>query len=366
MRVVKIMAAGEEAEGYECSFMETPPEGIDTECPICLLVLRQPSQVECCGRVFCTGCLQRALRDSDDRCPMCNARAPRVFTDQNFRRILAGFRVYCVHRYSQRRGREGMLSPFPCISLQTLFIFLPTVCSISLPPFFFLPVHRSRGEGERGCQWTGELRQLGSHLNPNQNQEGCLFVNVTCSLCGETMKRSSLSQHQESDCPKRSYSCPHCYIQSNYNNIVNSHLGKCPYYPCRCPHCYQPFKRCKLHLHINNGCILAPFPCPFKPVGCRENLVKIELDTHIKKSAAIHAKLLLEHGRATGRHIALYRSSLKEICRRNSDLSFAVVVFAMQRERDEKRINCLKKGLFGVIGVLILITALATASTRWC
>ncbi|CAI8053073.1 TNF receptor-associated factor 6, partial [Geodia barretti] len=177
------------------------PKVSTRKCPICLLVLRKPSQVECCGRVFCTGCLQRALRDSDDRCPMCNARAPRMFTDQNFRRILAGFRVYCVHR--------------------------------------------SRGEGERGCQWTGELRQLGSHLNPNQNQKGCLFVNVTCSLCGETMKRSSLSQHQESDCPKRSYSCPHCYIQSNYNNIVNSHLGKCPYYPCRCPHCDLMTERCE-------------------------------------------------------------------------------------------------------------------------
>ena len=106
--------------------METPREDIDTECPICLLVLRQPSQVECCGRVFCTGCLQRALRDNDC-CPMCKARAPRVFTDQNIRRILAGFRVYCVHRYSRERGDAFS---FPLYFAPNFLLFLP--------PFFYL------------------------------------------------------------------------------------------------------------------------------------------------------------------------------------------------------------------------------------
>ena len=364
MRVVKIMAAGEEAEGYECTFVETPPEGIDTECPICLLVLKQPSQVECCGRVFCTGCLQRALGDSDDRCPMCNARAPRVFTDQNFRRILAGFRVYCVHRYSRER-EDSFFFPAPNFLLVPPPISLPPLFTSNLlPPFLFPPLHRSCGEGERGCQWTGELGQLDSHLNPNQNQEGCLFVNVTCSLCGDAMKRSSLSQHQESDCPKRSYSCPHCYIQSNYDNIVNSHLDECPCYPCPCPHCDLMTERCELHLHIDDDCILAPVPCPFRPVGCQEDLLRLELATHTKKSAAIHAQLLLEAGRGNGEHIALYRSSLEEICRENSELSSRVAAFTVQHDADEKRINSLQTiqpVLFLIIGVLILvIIALAT------
>ena len=189
------------------------------------------------------------------------------------------------------------------------------------------------------------------------------------------MKRSSLSQHQESDCPKRSYSCPHCHIQRNYDYIVNSHLGKCPYYPCECPHCYQRFEHRKLHHHINNGCILAPFPCPFKPVGCQEDLLRLELDTHIKESVGIHAQLLLEHGRASGKHMALFRTSLKEICRENSELSLQnselsshnselssqVAALTVQRDRDKKRIKSLHLALFVLIGVLIIIKSIHLA-----
>ena len=273
----------------------------------------------------------------------------------------------CTGIRSQRRGREGMLSPFP-----PYFLFPPTFLSISiylqapilLPPFFFPPVHRWCGEEERGCQWTGELGQLGSHLDPNQNQEGCLFVNITCSLCGEAMKRSSLSQHQESDCPKRSYSCPHCHIQTNYDNIVNSHLDECLCYPCPCPHCDLIAERCELHLHIDSECILAPVPCPFQPVGCQGNLLRLELATHTKKSVGNHAQLLLEAGGTSGEHIALYRSSLEEICLENSELSLKVAAFAVQHDADEKRINSrhnIQLALFLVIGVLILvIIALAT------
>ena len=41
-----------ERGGYDCEFVERPKE-LETDCPICLLVLREPFQVTCCGNSFC-------------------------------------------------------------------------------------------------------------------------------------------------------------------------------------------------------------------------------------------------------------------------------------------------------------------------
>ena len=216
-------------------------------------------------------------------------------------------------------------------------------------------IRRCGEEGEKGCEWTGELGQLGQHLRPPQNQEGCQFVNITCNLCGETMQRSHLSHHQESDCPQRTYSCPHCSLLSNYDNIINTHLAECPCYPSPCPHCDIILERCDFRLHVDNECILAPVPCPFTPVGCQESLLRLELATHLKKSAAIHAQILLENG---GDEITLYRSSLEEICRENSELASKMAALSVQQDRDKKKISSLQDIqllLFIVVGVLFLV-----------
>ena len=34
--------------GYDCNYVDKPPKAY--ECPICLLVLRDPHMVDCCGR----------------------------------------------------------------------------------------------------------------------------------------------------------------------------------------------------------------------------------------------------------------------------------------------------------------------------
>ena len=46
-------------EGYEYEF--DPPVGSRYECPICLLVLREPSQTKC-GHRFCKECILRTLK----------------------------------------------------------------------------------------------------------------------------------------------------------------------------------------------------------------------------------------------------------------------------------------------------------------
>ena len=309
-------------QGYDCVFVAAPPGEIETECPICLLVLRDPSQVECCGRVFCTSCLRRAMRQGNGCCPMCNASRPAVFVDQNLRRILAGYRVYCV--YSDVGGcEEG---------------------------------------GEGGCEWMGELGGLSRHLNatptPSDLGSGCVFVSVECNLCGERLKRANLSDHVANFCPKRTFSCPHCQFVGQYDDITDNHLGVCPHYPCPCPHCESTFQRRDLNIHLDNECVLAPVQCPFEPVGCQETILRLELETHVKKSCTIHAQLLLDT-KGVGQE-ALFRSCLQEVCRENSDISSENVAYEIQLELDKERNKVLQKTV-EILQTVLLILILTVA-----
>ena len=42
------MASSEQHGGYDCEFVERPQE-LQADCPICMVVLREPFQVTCCG-----------------------------------------------------------------------------------------------------------------------------------------------------------------------------------------------------------------------------------------------------------------------------------------------------------------------------
>ena len=55
--------------GFECEFVEPPPTVLQTECPVCLHILREPYQAICCGNSFCRECFETAQERSESSCP---------------------------------------------------------------------------------------------------------------------------------------------------------------------------------------------------------------------------------------------------------------------------------------------------------
>ena len=51
--------------GYDYEFITPPDKSL--ECPVCLLTLRDPYMISCCGNEFCQRCIERDGKP----CPLC-------------------------------------------------------------------------------------------------------------------------------------------------------------------------------------------------------------------------------------------------------------------------------------------------------
>ena len=54
-----IPPGGRRRGGYDCEFVEAPAAAFQTECPICLQVLKEPCVISCpCGQKICHECIE--------------------------------------------------------------------------------------------------------------------------------------------------------------------------------------------------------------------------------------------------------------------------------------------------------------------
>lgn len=235
---------------YDCEFVETPPQSVQTECPVCLSVLRNPYQATCCGYSFCKPCIEKVKSDHAP-CPCCKAEDFDTFEDKRLRRSLYAFKVRCTNK-------------------------------------------------KNGCEWEGELGQLEEHLNadpPSQileQLEGCQFVEIKCLHCSNLFQRSQIQTHQSTQCPSRPTVCMYCdKYCSNNEDVTTNHWSLCAYYPEHCPNkCGKILQRQNLAIHISSSCPLAEVDCDFKDVGCHTTLLRKEMVAHLSENVMSHLSLM--------------------------------------------------------------------------
>ena len=232
--------------GFECEFVPTekPP---DSECPVCLQVLREPYQVSCCGKSFCRACIE-PIKYNKKPCPTCNEENFDSFHDKRLQQSLYGFLVVCSHR-------------------------------------------------KEGCEWRGELGQFDKHLNlkppPEKQIEGCQFAVIRCLFCSQPHQRSKIPIHQN-ECPKRPFSCEYCQYNSDYEDIINNHWPVCGFHPVECPNmCGASPQRQNLEQHAFNDCPLTVISCDFQCVGCEVRLPRKAMSDHLNENTVTHVNQLL-------------------------------------------------------------------------
>ena len=236
--------------GYDCEFVEPPPPAFQTECPICLQILKEPCVISCpCGQKICRECVEQ-IKEDDKPCPLCNKSDFTYMRDYGLERYLKEFEVWCSNK-------------------------------------------------EKGCDWRGKLGEYEQHLNQSPSSEsqltGCQFVKVECTYeCGECLERRHISTHQTEQCTERPYSCQYCKdYDSTFIEVTEVHYTECDDYPVNCPNNCQeePLKRQELESHLENDCPIETINCPFSYAGCDAKHPRKDMPEHMKDTAT-HLTLL--------------------------------------------------------------------------
>ena len=290
-----------ERGGYDCEFVERPKE-LETDCPICLLVLRDPFQASCCGNSFCQLCINCVQADKKS-CPTCNEADFSVFADKRLRRSLYAFRVRCAHQKS-------------------------------------------------GCEWTGELGELERHLNLNpelgKQLVGCAFAAVACTHCREYFQRRHVHAHKTESCPQRPFSCNYCEdYGSVYEDVVNNHWVVCKCYPVPCPNeCGVSPERQNVETHVNTVCPLTVVKCDFHYAGCEVQLVRKDMPTHLAESLVTHMSCLALHNQQLTQLTIQQKESIEESQQKIQELKKENEVLKLKVNKDvAKEVAELKENL---------------------
>ena len=137
--------ADERETGWAASL--TDQSKIETSrCPICFQLLKEPYLTDCCGSHYCRVCIEHWLTENDF-CPICRKTNVTIFPNLAKQREIMDLVVYCSNK-------------------------------------------------QKGCKWSGELRDLQDHLHTN-----CSYALYSCKWgCGTVLMGIQMDQHQL-DCP---------------------------------------------------------------------------------------------------------------------------------------------------------------------
>ena len=288
--------------GFDCEFIERPQEAFQADCPICLLVLREPQQVSCCGYSYCQPCIAPIL-EAGKPCPTCNVAGFSSFPNIGLKRSLCRFSVRCSHQ------REG-------------------------------------------CQWTGELGELESHLNespqPGDQLRGCPYSELQCCQCAEYFPRQGITTHEIEECPQRPFSCDYCGdYDADYESVVTKHWPTCGFRPVPCPNgCGVYPERQNLERHVSSDCPLSTVNCDFHFAGCGRQLSRKDMPSHLSESVVHHLSLLAVHNQKRIDNLEHETRTLKEtLVRKDEKIAelerklapFFPISFTMTNISDHKR-----------------------------
>lgn len=224
--------------GYDYKLLHSDDLCDDQQCPICLLLVRNAYQLNCCGRLFCESCLMH-LVNQHGSCPMC-------------RTIISG------NYFKDTRADRGIKQ-------------LRVVC----------------GHKSNGCDWSGELRSIRDHM------DSCKYKEVECTDCGNRFPEYYMEKHILEDCVMRKIECDRCSEEGTYKFITSDHRAKCPKVLLRCRNsgCNATFMRYQSASH-SESCLKSIVMCPFNRMGCAYNSQRENLPTHIEKMFKEHLEMI--------------------------------------------------------------------------
>ena len=239
INIAGIMATStSQPKGYQCVFIDSVPG--DFYCKKCILVARNISLTSCCTENFCQTCIAD-IQEQGEPCPECGTQQFTVLSHVKNQKQINLLKLYCSMK-------------------------------------------------ERGCDWSGTLDQLDTHLDPHL--DNCQYVDTKCPLnCLQTIPKNKVDQHVAQECTKRPHVCQHCGFKATYEEVVDTHLPECKYVPLQCPNmCGVSCEREVMEDHMKI-CRLEEVECEFSSVGCDGRFIREDQDEHTRQNSQKHLTL---------------------------------------------------------------------------
>ena len=232
------MAESDHLLGYQCEFIDSVHDKF--YCKKCTLVARGLTYTSCCVESYCHTCIAD-IQQEDKPCPECGHQNFSTIKPIKYQRQMDCLRVYC--------SMKG-----------------------------------------RGCDWSGMLGQLDTHLDPDQND--CQHVDIKCPLnCQQTTSKNMVEQHLAMECVKRDYVCQYCNFNATYEVMVKTHWPVCIFFPIQCPNfCGVTCERDVVKDHMRM-CRLEEVVCEFSGMGCDKRFKREYQEEHTRQNSLKHLSM---------------------------------------------------------------------------
>ena len=284
----------EEAGGYSCEFVEQISDDVQTDCSICLQVLRNPQMVDCCSKRFCRNCISRVLATTS-RCPLCNVLFSTTIPDKQLESVLKYKRVYCPSR-------------------------------------------------DEGCSWVGPLCTLDSHLDIKERLKACRFLELRCKYCYHYFKKNKLEDHELDECPLTPDTCRYCDDFSGPRYRLDDHFQVCGQYPVTCTYnCGTKVVRALLEKHVNNDCPMVTERCFYAFCGCQLKEQRGELRKHYKTEAKEHLSKLYVTYDSKDKQCLKLQEEKEDLEEEIKELKSKLQQFEFEKQQNDKEMKLLKE-----------------------
>ena len=257
-------------------FLSSPPDYLQLKCPICLeLLLESPNLFGCCGNHVCGGCVGSLKGKA---CPMCKAIKYETLINKSHQRAISSLEIRCSNK-------------------------------------------------EKGCKWTGEVKQLETHLSLTKGN--CQYESYDCKYkCGSSLFRNALINHESYFCSKRPTTCQFCKkYNSTFDEVTKVHFGVCSEYPVRCPNdCGASVKRIVLDNHVSTHCPQRKVQCEFAGIGCKWFDKERQLGKHLEEKWREHIAFAMSVMSHSAKEVAELKHQVTELRERMTKLELESLV----------------------------------------
>ena len=349
--------------GYDYSFVDMIPDRL--VCKICILPSRDPYLTTCCGHVFYKSCLDNAkkvtsrsrTRSTSTACPVCCDKEFITFCNKQLDREVKGLHMMCTNK---ERGCEwqGELNDInnhlgnsdgcqfedvecsnecgKMLKRQYLTSHVETECPNRKVdcqychitgeylfiegdhkeqcPRFLLPCPNNckfscprsvRGRKRRAHPYSREAIRYVPREDMGAHRDECPLQEVEClHQCGKMVQRKHLTNHVEKECPHRKIKCCLCHITGEHQFIEGKHKEQCPKLPLSCPNKCEvgsvPRENMEVH---RKECPLEMVQCEYHNVGCKEKIVRKDIEIHKKEKMEKHLSLTTSQLITASKHI---------------------------------------------------------------